>query len=57
VRRLDAALVYGGLTRLTVIQTRSLVEASKVMLILISMEESGVTPPRTKAASSRRTPK
>jgi hypothetical protein len=48
VRRLDAALVSGGLTPLNAIQTYSLVEASEVIRISILAQESGVKPPHSK---------
>jgi hypothetical protein len=57
VQRLDAALVSGGLTPLTVGQTHSLVEASKVILISnrwarkrrqAAADQSGVEPPHSK---------
>jgi len=58
VRRLDAALLSGGLTQIDARSTHLVIEAALVSTppdLIPSL--SGFKPPRTKAASSRRTPK
>ena len=57
VRRLDAALVSGGLTPKLVVHRMVRIETALWALYLISTYRSGVKPPQTKAASRRRRPK
>jgi len=57
MRRLDAALVRGGLTPLSCPGLKNRINQARYRGGEFAATSTGVKPPDTKAASSRRTPK